>query len=165
VLVSVNFSISNTALSVTLKEGTTQINGIWAPGSAIPVPTVTPFSSDEPVPFTAVCTVVTSYAGYSGSTPCTMNGGANNSASGVAYTWGYPLLVGFDANLFTAPLGTAVKVTVAVFAAMHDRHHYRDLRVGRNRYHRYHDERRGPVGWVLGWIGCRSLPDQRDDSG
>ena len=114
VLVPVIFSISNAAPSVTLKEGTTQINGIWSPGSPLPVPTVTPFSSDEPVPFTAICTVVSSYTGYSGSTPCTMNGGSTNAASGVAYTWGYPLLVAFDPALYTAPLGTTVKVTVAV---------------------------------------------------
>jgi uncharacterized protein (TIGR03437 family) len=113
-LIPVNFSISNSAPSVTLKEGTTQINGIWAPGSPLPTPTVTPFSSNEPVPFTATCTVVSTYAGYSGTTPCTMNGGSAGTASGVAYTWGFPLLVSFDPTLFTAPLGTQVKVTVAV---------------------------------------------------
>ena len=113
-LIPVNFSISNSAPSVTLKEGTTQINGIWAPGAPLPTPTVTPFSSNEPVPFTATCTVVTTYTGYSGTTPCTMNGGSTGTASGVAYTWGFPLLVSFDPTLFTAPLGTQVKVTVAV---------------------------------------------------
>jgi hypothetical protein len=66
-----------------------------------------------------------------------MNGGANNTASGVAYTWGYPLLVSFDPVLFTALLGTQVTVTVAVSPQGSSSMSLEYLAAGRPRSHQF----------------------------
>jgi uncharacterized protein (TIGR03437 family) len=118
-LVPVTFSISNTAPSVGLKEGTVEIDSIWAYGSAVPTPTVTPFSTDEPLPFTASCAVVvTSSVTYTPTaTSCLLNGSQATvgiPAAGVAYTWGYGLTVSFDSTIFALPIGSTAKVTVTV---------------------------------------------------
>jgi uncharacterized protein (TIGR03437 family) len=119
VIVPVSFSISNTAPSVGLKEGTTEIDNIWSYGSTVPTPTATPYSSDEPLPFTASCAVVvTSSTTYTPTaTSCLLNGATatvGTPVAGVAYTWGYGLTVTFDPTIFTLPIGTTAKVTVTV---------------------------------------------------
>src|SRR5581483_11197183 len=84
---------------------------------------VTPYSTNEPIPFTAYCTVsVVSSTNYTpgGTAPCKLNGNvATNLApiSGLAYTWGYGLTVTFDPAIFAPPvgaIGTSAKVTVFV---------------------------------------------------
>jgi uncharacterized protein (TIGR03437 family) len=119
-LIPVSFLVSNSAPSVSLLEGTTEIDKVWLQGSTRPTPVVTPFSSNEPVPFTAACVVQSSAPGYvfAVNTDCVLNAptGVTSAASGVAFTTGAPLTVTFAPALFasTVLLGTTVKVTVTV---------------------------------------------------
>ncbi|HEX3747127.1 MAG TPA: hypothetical protein VHW09_24490 [Bryobacteraceae bacterium] len=118
-LVPITFSISNTAPSVGLKEGTTEVDSIWSYGTAVPAPTVTPYSTNEPLPFTATCAVVvTSSTTYTPTaTSCLLNGSQATALAplaGVAYTWGYGLTVSFDSAIFALPIGSTAKVTVTV---------------------------------------------------
>jgi uncharacterized protein (TIGR03437 family) len=89
---------------------------------ALPAPTATLYSSDEPVPFTATCTVAhtaayTPTSGYL--VPCSLNGtGASGTGSatgnvvnGTAFTWGYGMTATLDPVLFQATIGNTVTVT------------------------------------------------------
>jgi hypothetical protein len=120
--IPISLSISNSSPSLTFKEGaagsTIAVN--YAKGSAYPAPTFTPYSSDEPIPFTASCTLTTSetLAGY---VVVPGNGaGAScilSSTSGTAFTLGYPITATLDQSLFNgvfATYGNTVTVAVTV---------------------------------------------------
>jgi uncharacterized protein (TIGR03437 family) len=120
-IIPINLSISNSAATLSLKEGTTTLNQNYAKNNGpAPSPTWTPYSSDEPIPFTATCTLTTSEtsAGY---TVVPGNGaGAScilSSYSGTAFTLGYLITATLDNNLFngvTATYGNTVTVTVTI---------------------------------------------------
>jgi uncharacterized protein (TIGR03437 family) len=119
-VVPVTFGISNAGATLAMKEGASAstITGIYTVGTTAPAPTVTPYSSDEPLPFTASCAVGVVNSSYtSTATSCELNAGqatAGSPLAAVAYTWGYPLAVSLDSTLFTLPVGTIVTVTVTV---------------------------------------------------
>jgi hypothetical protein len=119
-VVPVTFGISNAGATLAMKEGASAstIAGIYTVGTTQPAPTVTPYSSDEPLPFTASCAVGVQNSSYtSTATSCELNAGqatVGSPLAAVAYTWGYPLTVSLDSALFTLPVGTIVTVTVTV---------------------------------------------------
>ena len=111
-VIPVSLSISNVMPTLGLKEGTTDINSTFAKGSTDPVPTWTPYSSNEPVPFTAACTLTTTETYTVTASSCQLN-----STSGVAYTLGYGLNATLDHALFAgagATYGNTVTVKVVV---------------------------------------------------
>lgn len=109
-VIPVAFTISNSAPGLTLKEGTTMIPGIWAPGMPNPNPTWTAVSSDEPIPFTAACVASSTDTTYT----VTPSSCVLSSTSGVAYTWGNQLTVTLDSALFASTLGNVVTLAVTV---------------------------------------------------
>jgi len=113
-LIPVAFTISNSAPALSIKEGITTINNIWGPGQAIPTPTWTAVSSDEPIPFTASCAIVPTDTTYSGATSTC----ALSATAGVAYTWGDQLSANLSdptlTGLFTSTLGNSFTVTVTL---------------------------------------------------
>lgn len=119
-VVGVNLGISNTGATLSMKEGASgdTVTGFYAVGATNPAPTVTPFSSNEPLPFTASCAVAVQNSSYtSTASSCLLNGSQATSGSplvAVAYTWGYPLAVTMDSALFAFPVGTIVTVTMTV---------------------------------------------------
>ncbi len=119
-LVPVTLSISGAVPTVGLKEGTTQIANVWSFGTIQPAPTVTPFSNNQPVSFSATCAVVvTSSTTYTPSaTSCLLNGAqallGSSAVTGVAYTFGDVLTVTLDSAIFAFPIGTTATVTVIV---------------------------------------------------
>ncbi|HUB83160.1 MAG TPA: hypothetical protein VMB03_30375 [Bryobacteraceae bacterium] len=119
-VVAVSLGISNAGATMSIKEGASgnTVIGYYAMGATQPAPTVTPYSSDEPLPFTASCAVGVQNSTYTPTaTSCQLNGGSATLGSpltGVAYTWGYPLAVTLDQALFAFPVGTIVTVTVTV---------------------------------------------------
>ncbi len=64
--VPVVLTVSNTAATMSLKEGTTTIPAIFTMSSSpvVPTPVVTVLSSDEPISFSAACTVTTTNPTY-----------------------------------------------------------------------------------------------------
>jgi len=114
--VPISLQVSNASPSVTEVPSAAQ-NISYTVGSATPVPVATLYSSDEPVPFTATCTVVysgtyTATAGFT--TPCQLNGqtGATaNVVNGTTFTWGYQMTATLDGGLFAATVGNTVQVT------------------------------------------------------
>jgi uncharacterized protein (TIGR03437 family) len=118
--IPVTFGISNVGATLSMKEGASAstIAAIYTVGTTAPAPTVTPYSSDEPLPFSASCAVGVQNSSYtSTANSCKLNGGQATVGSpmiAVAYTWGYPLAVSLDSTLFTLPVGTIVTVTVTV---------------------------------------------------
>jgi uncharacterized protein (TIGR03437 family) len=112
--VSVSVAVANPAPTLLLKEGIdgTVINKTWSAGMTIPIPTVTPYSSNEPIPFTASCIITLTNAAAVTQTPtCSLT-----PAGAVAYSWGTVvdvpgLLPGFFNNV---PLGNTVTVAITV---------------------------------------------------
>lgn len=109
--VTVTLSVSNPPPSLLVKEGVdgTTYNKTWSAGASIPIPTVTPYSSNEPIPFSATCTITLT----SGTSPntCTVT-----PASGAAYSWGTVVDVpGLLASYFNnVPLGNTVTVAIKI---------------------------------------------------
>jgi uncharacterized protein (TIGR03437 family) len=112
--VTISLQISNATPSLTVLPGTSPTNISFTSSMATPTPTATLYSTDEPVPFTATCTVAhsaTSYvAGGGFATPCLLNGGTN-VVNGTAFTWGYEMTAALDPVLFAATIGNTVTVT------------------------------------------------------
>ena len=112
--VPVSLAVSNPAPTLLLKEGIdgTVINKTWSAGMTIPVPTVTPYSSNEPIPFTATCAITLTNAAATNLNPaCSLT-----PASGLAYSWGTvvnvpALLTGYFGNV---PLGNTVSVAITI---------------------------------------------------
>jgi len=117
--VPVALTISNTAPGLTMKEGADKstIPVIFSKGSATPIPTWTPYSSNEPIPFTAACTLTTTETPAGVPYVVTPASCQLNSTSGIAYTLGYALNATLDDNLFhgaAATYGNTVTVKVVV---------------------------------------------------
>jgi uncharacterized protein (TIGR03437 family) len=119
--IPVVLTVSNTAATVSIKEGGATIAAIFAMSASpvVPIPTVTVLSSDEPVSFDAVCAVTTTDPTYvNTATTCQLKGASTESASvsGVAYTWGTPMTAALASGLFstTTPYGALITVTVTV---------------------------------------------------
>ena len=109
--VPITLSVSNPAPTLLLKEGIdgTVLNRTWSAGANIPIPSVTPYSSLEPIPFNATCTITLS----NGGSPATC---AATPASSVAYSWGTVVNVpGLLASYFNKiPLGNTVTVAITI---------------------------------------------------
>lgn len=126
--IPVSLTVSNTAANISIKDGATgvvqanaaTIAAVYPPSGALPTPIMVPFSTNEPISFTASCAVTSSYSAYAGATPCTLSTGASSgvSVTGVAYTWGTPVTTTFDNNLFNngTPIGTVIMETITVTA-------------------------------------------------
>jgi uncharacterized protein (TIGR03437 family) len=119
--IPVVLTVSNTAATMSIKEGTTTIPAIFTMSSSpvVPTPTVTVISSDEPISFTASCVVTTTNPTYVNTpTSCRLSGASTAAASvsGVAYTWGTALTTVFDPLLFATntPYGALISLTVTV---------------------------------------------------
>jgi uncharacterized protein (TIGR03437 family) len=120
---TVTLSVSSSVASISV--GTAPAAVILQPGATVPTPIVTPVSSVGDVGFTIKCAATSTFPGY---TPqilplsgCTLKNGNNpagTSITGIAYTWGTPLNVIIDPNLFSGAtaFGTQVLVTVTVTA-------------------------------------------------
>jgi len=128
VVVPVALSVQNDPATISLQEGATgsTLTGVytWGSGPAPnPIPTVTPFSSDEPLSFSAYCGSVSvtppgSYLVSSNS--CKLNGSVATAAApitGIAYTWGTQLKVSFESTIFSLPIGTVLSATITVTPA------------------------------------------------
>lgn len=123
VMVTVYLQISNAAPTLTTNPSTETFKPI-TPGSSAPAtpPSVTVFSSDEPAPFTATCTVVLSPATYVATTGdlvgCSLNGqsglasATGNVVNGTAFTWGYTMTATLDPAYFAQTIGNTVTVTI-----------------------------------------------------
>jgi hypothetical protein len=112
--IPVNLSISNTTPSLSLQEGVSgsTIQKIVAKSATAPIPTFTPYSSDEPIPFTAACTLTTSETYTVGPSSCVLS-----STSGIAYTLGYQITATLDPLLFSslaATYGNTINVKVVI---------------------------------------------------
>jgi len=108
-------TVSNPAPTLLLKEGIdgTVVNSTWSAGMSIPMPAVTPYSSNEPVPFNVSCSITLS---VDGSTPaCTPS-----ATSGMAYSWGSVVNVpGLLKTYFNnVALGNTVTVSLTVTPAV-----------------------------------------------
>lgn len=106
--VPVSLVISNPAPTLTISQGSTvAIN--WTPGTAYPTSTLTAVSSNQPIAFT-VATAVTAP-----SSPAWIK---VNHASGVAYSFGTPIVVSFVQSVFdNANVGDSLTGTVSVTPA------------------------------------------------
>jgi uncharacterized protein (TIGR03437 family) len=130
-LVPVTLLISNGAATLGLQETSTLSSIVWGLGTPVPIPTWTPYSSDEPIPFSASCSVVASdthwvpsaaWAALGNYSPCSLNAAAavtaklqvSQTVTGVAFTTGYPIVASLDPGLFASTLGNTVSVTVQV---------------------------------------------------
>jgi hypothetical protein len=112
--VSVSVAVSNPAPTLLLKEGIdgTVINKTWSAGMTIPIPTVTPYSSNEPIPFTALCNITLTNAAAVTLTPaCSLT-----PAGAVAYSWGTVVDVpALSPGFFNGvALGNTVSVAITV---------------------------------------------------
>jgi uncharacterized protein (TIGR03437 family) len=108
-------TVSNAAPTLLLQEGIdgTILNKTWSAGMSIPMPSVTPYSSNEPIPFTVQCSITLS---VDGTTPnCTPS-----VTSGMAYSWGSTVNVpGLLKTYFNnVPLGNNVTVTITITPAV-----------------------------------------------
>ena len=118
--IPVTFGISNVGATLSMKEGASgnTIANIYTVGTTAQPIAVTPYSSDEPLPFTASCAVGVQNSSYTATaSSCLLNQAQATAASpvvAVAYTWGYPLAISLDAPLFALPVGTIITVTVTV---------------------------------------------------
>ena len=106
--VPVSLVVSNPAPTLTISQGSSvSIN--WTPGTAYPTSTLTAVSSDQPIAFT-VSTAVTA--------PSTPNWIKTNRSSGVAYSFGTPIVVSFVQSVFdNANVGDSLTGTVTVTPA------------------------------------------------
>jgi uncharacterized protein (TIGR03437 family) len=110
----VSVAVSNPAPTLLLKEGIdgTVINKTWSAGMTIPIPTVTPYSSNEPIPFTALCNITLTNAAAVTLTPaCSLT-----PAGAVAYSWGTVVDVpALSPGFFNGvALGNTVSVAITV---------------------------------------------------
>ena len=108
-------TVSNQPPTLLLQEGIdgTVLNKNWSAGMNIPMPSVTPYSSNEPVPFNVTCGITLS---VDGTTPaCTPS-----VTSGMAYSWGSVVNVpGLLKTFFNnVPLGNTVTVTITITPAV-----------------------------------------------
>jgi uncharacterized protein (TIGR03437 family) len=130
-VVPITLQISNSAATLGLVETTATQSVVWGMGTAIPVPTWTPYSSDEPIPVKATCTVTPSDASWvpnaawataGNVSPCSLNVAASvaaklpvsNVVTGVAFTTGFAITASLDPGLFASTLGNTVDVTVQI---------------------------------------------------
>jgi uncharacterized protein (TIGR03437 family) len=107
-------TVSNPPPTLLLQEGVdgTNLNKTWSAGMNIPMPAVTPYSSNEPVPFNVGCVITLS---VDGSSPQ-----CNPSVtSGMAYSWGSTVNVpGLLKTFFNnVPLGNTVTVAITITPA------------------------------------------------
>jgi uncharacterized protein (TIGR03437 family) len=113
--IPVTLLISNSTPSLSLQEGASgsTIQKIVAKSATgPPPPTFTPYSSDEPIPFTAVCVLTTTENYTVTPASCVLS-----STSGIAYTLGYGMTAALDPTLFsslTATYGNTVTVKVTI---------------------------------------------------
>jgi uncharacterized protein (TIGR03437 family) len=123
-LIPVALTVSNGTATVSINGAATNSAILNYPGAATPTPVVT-VVANNPIAFSATCTVVTTNPAYTGTTPCTMSGASAAAATvtGIAYTFGTPLTIAFDSALFASPgtssgtpFGTTVTVSVTVTA-------------------------------------------------
>ena len=120
---TISLQISNAVPSLTTAPiGTT--SSPFNSSSPVPTPSVTIYSSDEPAPFIATCTVTLSPATYvptNGYTQgCSLNGqaaftqvnGLENVVNGTTFTWGYTINATLDPKYFQQAIGNVVTVTI-----------------------------------------------------
>jgi uncharacterized protein (TIGR03437 family) len=118
--IPVTFGISNVGATLSMKEGASgsTIANIYTVNTTAQPISVTPYSSDEPLPFTASCAVGVQNSSYTATaSSCFLNTAQATAASpvvAVAYTWGYPLAITLDSTLYALPVGTIITVTVTV---------------------------------------------------
>jgi uncharacterized protein (TIGR03437 family) len=118
-LIPVVLTVSNPTATISLKGAAHNTATLNYPGATAPQPVVSVVSSDEPIGFSATCTVATTNPTY---VPivnnCSMAGASTpgSTVTGIAYTFGTPLTTTFDPLLFSAPFGTVVTETVVVTA-------------------------------------------------
>lgn len=109
----VTLLVSNALPTLSLKEGATgkTISSAWSAGMAIPIPVVTPTSTNEPIPFTAACTITAPGGGSTANCNQSMN-----LTSGLAYTWGTAVSISaLDTALFNGvQLGNTVTVQFTI---------------------------------------------------
>jgi len=117
--VTITLQVSNATPSLT-EQPTSQTNVSVTPLGTVPTPTAALYSTDEPVPFTATCTVATTatYSATSGYlVPCSLNGATGsasatgNIVNGTAFTWGYSMTATLDPVLFSTAVGNTITVT------------------------------------------------------
>ncbi|MEI9970742.1 MAG: hypothetical protein WDO73_01110 [Ignavibacteriota bacterium] len=132
-VVPVTLQISNGAATLSLQETSVTQSIVWGMGTPVPAPVWTPYSSNEPIPFRATCTVSVSDTGWlrnatwaaaGNVSPCSLNVAAalaanpplpvSNTVTGVAFTTGYAITASLDPGLFASTLGNTVDVTVQI---------------------------------------------------
>jgi uncharacterized protein (TIGR03437 family) len=132
-VVPITLQVSNGPATLGLVETTATQSVVWGSGTAVPAPVWTPYSSDEPISFSATCTVTPSDTGWvpnaawaklGNVSPCSLNVAADlaatpalpvtNTVTGVAFTTGYTITASLDPGLFASTLGNTVSVTVQV---------------------------------------------------
>jgi uncharacterized protein (TIGR03437 family) len=122
VYATISLQVANATPGLTEQPGTETFTAV-TPNGNVPIPTATLYSTDEPVPFIATCTVAhtATYTATSGwLVPCSLNGFAANGAgsaagsnvvNGTAFTWGYAMNATLDPVLFQATVGNTITVT------------------------------------------------------